>query len=73
MGSDDYLAKPYSTKELILRVNKLISRIYKDNEPAHVDQIKVFSSDKDIYEFSVSIKYRYDRAQSQKDQIKKRS
>ncbi|MBR3490500.1 MAG: response regulator transcription factor [Bacilli bacterium] len=34
MGSDDYLAKPYSTKELILRVNKLISRIYKDNEPS---------------------------------------
>ena len=35
MGSDDYLAKPYSTKELILRVNKLISRIYKDNEPTN--------------------------------------
>ena len=35
MGSDDYLAKPYSTKELILRVNKLISRIYKDNEPSN--------------------------------------
>ena len=31
MGSDDYLAKPYSPKELILRVNKLINRIYKDN------------------------------------------
>ena len=30
---DDYLAKPYSTKELILRVNKLIDRIYKDKEP----------------------------------------
>ncbi len=30
MGSDDYLAKPYSTKELILRVNNLISRVYKD-------------------------------------------
>lgn len=32
MGSDDYLAKPYSTKELILRVNKLINRIYKDKD-----------------------------------------
>lgn len=32
MGSDDYLAKPFSTKELVLRVNKLISRIYKDKE-----------------------------------------
>lgn len=32
MGSDDYIAKPYSTKELILRVNKLINRVYKDKD-----------------------------------------
>lgn len=32
MGSDDYIAKPYSTKELILRANKLISRVYKDKD-----------------------------------------
>lgn len=32
MGSDDYLAKPFSTKELVLRVNKLIERIYKEKE-----------------------------------------
>ncbi len=32
MGSDDYLAKPFSTKELVLRVNKLINRIYKEKE-----------------------------------------
>lgn len=32
MGSDDYLAKPFSTKELVLRVNRLINRIYKDKE-----------------------------------------
>ena len=44
MGSDDYLAKPYSPKELVLRVNKLINRIYKDNnnllityEPYEID------------------------------------
>ena len=41
--------------------NSVVIKYYKDNEPAHVDQIKVFSSDKDIYEFSISIKYRYDR------------
>lgn len=28
LGSDDYLTKPYSTKELVLRVNKLIKRVY---------------------------------------------
>lgn len=29
LGSDDYLTKPYSTKELVLRVNKIIKRVYK--------------------------------------------
>ncbi len=33
MGSDDYLAKPFSTKELVLRVNRLISRVYQEKEP----------------------------------------
>lgn len=28
LGSDDYITKPYSPKELILRVNKMIKRIY---------------------------------------------
>ena len=36
MGSDDYLAKPYSTKELILRVNNLINRIYKDKDSSNI-------------------------------------
>lgn len=31
LGSDDYLTKPYSTKELVLRVNKIIKRVYKNN------------------------------------------
>ncbi len=29
LGSDDYLTKPYSPKELVLRVNNIIKRIYK--------------------------------------------
>ena len=28
LGSDDYLVKPYSTKELVLRTKKLLERIY---------------------------------------------
>ena len=32
LGSDDYITKPYSPKELVLRVNKLIDRIYKNNK-----------------------------------------
>ena len=31
LGSDDYIAKPYSPKELVLRVNKIIRRAYKND------------------------------------------
>lgn len=31
-GSDDYITKPFSPKELVLRVNNIIRRTYKDAE-----------------------------------------
>ena len=31
LGSDDYIVKPYSSKELVLRVNNIIKRVYKDD------------------------------------------
>ena len=31
LGSDDYIAKPYSPKELVLRVNNIIKRVYNDS------------------------------------------
>ena len=30
-GSDDYITKPFSPKDLVLRVNNIITRAYKDN------------------------------------------
>ncbi len=32
LGSDDYITKPYSPKELVLRVNKIIKRVYNKEE-----------------------------------------
>lgn len=32
LGSDDYITKPYSSKELVLRVNNIIKRVYKDKD-----------------------------------------
>lgn len=32
LGSDDYMTKPYSSKELVLRVNNIIKRVYKDKK-----------------------------------------
>ena len=31
LGSDDYITKPYSPKELVLRVNNMIKRVYSNN------------------------------------------
>ncbi len=32
LGSDDYITKPYSSKELVLRVNNIIKRVYQAKE-----------------------------------------
>ena len=32
LGSDDYITKPYSPKELVLRVNNIIKRVYKSDD-----------------------------------------
>ncbi|HIT10484.1 MAG TPA: response regulator transcription factor [Candidatus Onthousia faecigallinarum] len=32
LGSDDYITKPYSSKELVLRVNNIIKRVYQKKE-----------------------------------------
>lgn len=36
LGSDDYMTKPYSSKELVLRVNKIIKRVYKDENQINI-------------------------------------
>lgn len=33
LGSDDYITKPYSPKELVLRVNNIIKRVYNKSIP----------------------------------------
>lgn len=33
MGSDDYLSKPFLPRELVIRTNKLLSRVYEQDKP----------------------------------------
>ena len=55
-GSDDYITKPFSPKELVLRVNNIIRRVYKeglgisevDGYIVDENQRKVFYQDKDL-------------------------
>ena len=32
LGSDDYITKPFSPKELVLRVNNILKRVYKEQD-----------------------------------------
>ena len=56
LGSDDYITKPYSPKELVLRVNNIIKRVYsKDNKKIFykdyiidLDKRMVILNDKDL-------------------------
>ena len=56
LGSDDYVTKPYSPKELVLRVNKIIQRVYKkisekivyENYSIDLDKRVVLEKEKEI-------------------------
>ena len=56
LGSDDYITKPYSPKELVLRVNKIIKRVYvkESNKTTYesydidFDRRTVFEKEKEI-------------------------
>ncbi len=59
LGSDDYLAKPYSIRELMLRIKNLLSRVYDapigehnmiiyDNYKIDIDKRMVFENNENI-------------------------
>ena len=41
-GSDDYITKPFSPKELVLRVNNIIRRVYKELTTKEFDLLMLF-------------------------------
>lgn len=55
-GSDDYITKPFSPKELVLRVNNLVRRVYKDEEKyLSVDGYDIDEAQRTVTEGSVQI------------------
>ncbi len=48
-GSDDYITKPFSPKELVLRVNNIMRRTYRnDNETITVDGYRIDDSKRTV-------------------------
>lgn len=58
LGSDDYITKPYSPKELVLRVNNIIKRVYKDTSKKVVEYLdyKIDIDRRLVYEKNKEIK-----------------
>lgn len=50
-GSDDYITKPFSPKELVLRVNKLINRVYRtDKTRLIVDTYEIDENQRAVFD-----------------------
>ena len=45
MGSDDYISKPFMPRELVIRVQKLLSRVYSSDKGSEVVIIEGYSVD----------------------------
>ena len=55
-GSDDYITKPFSPKELVLRVNNVIKRVYKDdNNRIMVDGYELDEEQLKVFDHGVEI------------------
>lgn len=49
-GSDDYITKPFSPKEMVLRVNNIIKRVYKEDARIIVDGYLIDEGKRIVYD-----------------------
>lgn len=55
-GSDDYITKPFSPKELILRVNNVIRRTYRDDVARiQIDGYEIDESQRIVYDHGTEV------------------
>jgi len=55
LGSDDYLSKPFLPRELVIRTNKLMERIYgkeeeKNDDPVYVGEYRLSEKQRTVFE-----------------------
>ena len=48
-GSDDYITKPFSPKEMVLRVNNIIKRVYKEGKLIEINGYEIDESQRLVY------------------------
>ena len=48
-GSDDYITKPFSPKELVLRVNNIIKRVYKEDEHIEINGYDIDENQRTVH------------------------
>ena len=49
-GSDDYITKTFSPKELVLRINNIIKRVYKESKRIQVGKYEIDEAQRIVYE-----------------------
>lgn len=49
-GSDDYITKPFSPKEMVLRINNIIKRVYKEDSRVSVDGYQIDENKRIVYD-----------------------
>ena len=54
-GSDDYITKPFSPKEMVLRVNNIIKRVYKDTVFIEVNGYKIDENQRAVFKGDTQI------------------
>ncbi len=49
-GCDDYITKPFSPKEMVLRINNIIKRVYKEDSRISVDGYQIDENKRIVYD-----------------------
>ena len=48
-GSDDYITKPFSPKELVLRINNIIRRVYKEDDHISINGYDIDENQRTVF------------------------
>lgn len=68
-GADDYITKPFNLEELLIRVEKLISRNKKNNDKDSIQQEFIFGKNKIDFKAQVAVNFQNQQISLSKKEI----